>query len=166
MAICALVLTNSRALPVTIVEQLFSTVVMLSMGCVYAFSIGSICGIISTMDPAGIEFRNSKDLLTQWACEIDMSPELKDVMVEYIDECRWLIRQRYYDSLRPLLSPTLRGAISQSTHGKWLQSVPFFNCEDMDERRLFTMAIAESLSIVVIGKSERIVNAGEVADCM
>ena len=27
------------------------------MGCVYAYAIGTICGIISTMDPAGIEFR-------------------------------------------------------------------------------------------------------------
>ena len=87
-------LTYSRALPSTLPEQVFAVFTLMTMGCVYAYAIGSICGILSTMDPASTEFRNTKDLVKTWASEIDMAPELKMAMLEYLDESRLLIRQR------------------------------------------------------------------------
>ena len=61
-----------------------------------AYAIASICGILSTMDPASTEFRNTKDLIKTWAVEVNMPQELKLKMLEYIDESQGIIRQRYY----------------------------------------------------------------------
>jgi hypothetical protein len=61
-----------------------------------AYAIASICGILSTMDPASTEFRNTKDLIKTWAVEVNMPLELKLKMLEYIDESQGIIRQRYY----------------------------------------------------------------------
>lgn len=165
-AIMAMVLTYARAQPTTIFEQAFAIMCLIFLGCIYAYAIGSICGIISGMDPAGTEYRNQKDLLKTWASEMHFPAELKDSLLEYLDECRLLIRQRYYLSLLDLLSPTLRGKVSQHTHGIWLQSVPFFSCDDGKERRNFTMAIAECLNVKIYGKGEIVVASGEPADRM
>ena len=114
-AIFAMVLAYSRAHPTTVLEQVFGVTMLVTMGCVYAYLIGSICGIISTMDPAGTEFNNTKDLLKSWTSEMRLDPELKMTLLEYLDECRLVIRQRYYHSLLDLLSPVLRGKVSQHT---------------------------------------------------
>ena len=63
-----MVLTFSRAQPETFVEQIFAIIIMVLMGCVYAYLIGSICGILSTMDPAGIEFRCARAFASVCAC--------------------------------------------------------------------------------------------------
>ena len=165
-SIFAMVLTYSRAHPVTVVEQIFAVVALMLMGCIYAYAIGTVCGIIATMDPAGTEFKMTKDLVRSWATEMQMSSEIQTSLIEYLDECRWIIRQRYYEKLRGLLSPTLRGEISHQAHEKWLRNVPFFTCGDPFERRRFTVAIAERLTLTVFGKSEVIVAAGELADSL
>ena len=165
-AIMAMVLTYSRAAPTTIFEQVFAIVCLIFLGTIYAYAIGSICGIISGMDPAGTEYRNQKDLLKTWAQEMQFPAELRDSLLAYLDECRLLIRQRYYHSLLDLLSPTLRGKVSQHTHGIWLQSVPFFSCEDGKERRNFAIAISEVLNVKIYGKGEIISASGDQADRM
>ena len=65
------------------------------------------------MDPAGTEFHTTKDLLKSWTRELNLDPNLKMALLEYLDECRLVIRQRYYHSLLDLLSPVLRGKVSQ-----------------------------------------------------
>ena len=132
----------------------------------YAYAIGSICGIISSMDPAGTEYTVKKDLLKTWASEMDMPPELRSQLFEYLDECKMLIRQGYYASLLELLSPDLVGKVSQHTHGVWIQAIPFFACDDEKERRFFTMAVAKCLHPKVFGKSEILVAASDPADSM
>ena len=46
-----MVLTFVRAEPTTNLEHLFALITIAIMGCTYAYAIGSICGIISSMDP-------------------------------------------------------------------------------------------------------------------
>ena len=94
------------------------------------------------MDPAGLQFRNTKDLMKGWGSEIHMEPHLHMELLEYVDECEQLIRQQHYNSLLPLLSPTLRGKVALSTHGVWVVHVPFFKCDDPRERNEFIMAVA------------------------
>ena len=87
-----MVLTYSRATPSTLSEQIFAVIALMTLGCVYAYAIGSICGIISTMDPAATEFRNTKDLVKMWSLEMRMKPELRADLFEYLDECRSFLR--------------------------------------------------------------------------
>ena len=96
------------------------------------------------MDPAGVEFRNTKDLMKVWAKEMSMPPALRDELLNYIAECRDLLRQRYYGSLNGLLSPALHGQVSEHLHGGWLHALPLFQCDDEKESKRFTRAIAKA----------------------
>jgi hypothetical protein len=53
-----------------------------------------------------------------------------------------------------------------SSDGIWLQKIEFFRCDDAKERRNFTMAVAEKLSMFVYAKGETIACAGSPADQM
>merc|ERR1711998_125274 len=103
-----------------------------------------------------------KDLMKTWASEIDMDDSLRVTLLEYLDESKQLIRQRYYLSLLDLLSPTLRGAVVTHTHGRLLRNVTILACENTRERRKFAMAISERLSTIVFGKGEIICSRGGV----
>ena len=118
------------------------------------------------MDPAGTEFRNTKELVKGFAKETKMSPDLRHGLLEYIDEMEHKIRQEYYVRLLDLLSPTLRGRVCQHVYGKSLQRVSFFGCDDERERRSFTMAVAGRLQVVIFGRSEVIVSAGTSCDSL
>ena len=153
-AIFAMVLTFARAFPCTVLEQSFAIAMLVMMGCLYAYVIGLICGIISTMDPAGTDFSNKKDLVKAWTNEVNMPADLKSALTRYTDECRHIIRQRYYRTVLEMLSPNLRGQVSQFLYGGWMANVTFFQCDDERESTNFTMAIAELLSMLVFAPSE------------
>ena len=153
-------------MPTTVYEQLFAVFALGAMGCVYAYAIGAICGIISTMDPAGKEYQSTRDLVKTWGHDVNMPPELSASLLEYHQECRSMLRQRYYDTLLEMLSPTLRGQVVSHTHGSRLQLIPFFQCPDPKESKKFLMEIAGHMKVAVYGKAEFIANAGDAATCM
>ena len=92
-----------------------------------------------------------------------MPPWLKDSLITYVDECKVLIRERYYEGCNKMLSPTLRGEVANHNHGFWLRNVTFFACDDSKERSRFTVAIAGQLTMAIYGKAEVIVAVGEPA---
>ena len=139
---------------------------LLIMGCVYTYAIGAVCGILATMDPASTEYRTKRDLVRTWSDEMRAPPELKTSLLEYMEECRLVIRQRYYHGLLDTLSPMLQQKVAQHQHSGWLTRVAFFQCEDRAERRRFTMTIATQIHQVMFVSREIIASAGEKADCM
>ena len=165
-SIFAMVLTYSRAAPTTLLEQLYAIGMLLIMGCVYTYAIGAVCGILATMDPASTEYRAKRDLIRTWSDEMCASAELKEQLLEYMEECRLVIRQRYYHGLLDTLSPMLQQKVAQHQHSGWLTRVAFFQCEDRAERRRFTMTIATQIHQVMFVSREIIASAGERADCM
>ena len=94
-----------------------------------------MCGILATMDPASTEYRTKRDLVRTWSDEMRAPPELKTSLLEYMEECRLVIRDRYYHELLGTLSPLLQQRVSHHQHAGWLQRVPFFACDDGRERR-------------------------------
>ena len=166
-SICAMVLTYApRSTPQTLPETLFAIFSMLIMGCVYAYAIGAVCGILATMDPASTEYRTKRDLIRSWTKEMEAAPELRAQLFEYIEQCRPIIRQEYYHQLLQLLSPKLRARLSQHEHGGWLQRVAFFQCDDVRERRRFLLAVANEVKPAVYARGEVITQSGDPADRM
>ena len=161
-----MVLTLGRAEPITMAEHIFGLLAMVMMGCIYAYAIASVCGILATMDPASTEFRNTKDLIKTWAAEVHMPDDLKDSMLLYIDESQSIIRQRFYGTVLELLSPALRGAASQHIAGELLRNVAFLLCDDDAERCAFTSAISQKLVLRVFAQGEHIVSADDPADAL
>ena len=154
---------RSPANPVNVNEQLFAVLMLVFMGMVYALGIGTICGIISSMDPAGTEYRNKKDLVKAWTFDMNFPKELRMALLEYMDECRSLIRLKYYQQLLDVLSPTLRLRVTNHTHGHSILTVPFFTCDDAQESRNFIAAVTSKLATSIYGKSEIVASVGDVA---
>ena len=134
-SIFAMVLGYPRAEPVTQLEQVYAIAMLLLMGAIYTYAIGAVCGILATMDPASTEYRTKRDLVRTWSDEMCASAELKEQLLEYMEECRLVIRQRYYHGLLDTLSPMLQQKVAQHQHSGWLTRVAFFQCEDRAERR-------------------------------
>ena len=162
----AMVLTLGRAEPITMAEHIFGLLAMVVMGCIYAYAIASVCGILATMDPASTEFRNTKDLIKTWAAEVHMPDDLKNSMLLYIDESQAVIRQRFYGTMLELLSPALRGAASQHIAGELLRNVTFLLCDDDAERCAFTSAVSQKLVLRVFAQGEHIASADDPADAL
>ena len=61
-----MVLSYGDTSPVNTGERCFAILCMALAGSVYAYSIGSICSVISLRDPATIKFQETMDLLTKY----------------------------------------------------------------------------------------------------
>ena len=61
---------------------------------VWAYVIGSACGIIATLDPAKIEFRQTMDQLNYFCKEHVAPPELSVRMRSYFRNTLHVIRSR------------------------------------------------------------------------
>ena len=64
------------------------------------------------------------------------------------------------------LSPALRGEIAELTAGPWILKVPFFKCNDDDERNRFVINVAMVLHRGAFTRSEMLFKEGEIADKM
>ena len=165
-AIFSMVLGFGRSTPQTFAEQFIAVLVLGVMGTIYAYLLGTICGILSNLDPVGNEIRNIKDLMKGYAHDNHFPPELGSSLIDYLEECSVVLRQQHYDQYLSHLSPALRSRISEHNYGSWIHAVPFFSCDDKIESRNFVMAVAETLVLKVFEKSEVIVSAGENAENM
>ena len=165
-AIFSMVLGFGKSAPQTFAEQIIAVVFLGVMGTIYAYLLGTICGILSNLDPVGNEIRNIKDLMKGYAHENRFPDELASSLVDYLEECSIVQRQQHYDKLLLHLSPALRSRISEHNYGTWIHAVPFFSCDDKIEARNFVMAVAETLVLKVFEKSEVIVSSGEDAEAM
>ena len=165
-AVFSMVLGYGQVAPSTNAEHLFASAAMLLvMGPVYAYAIGSLVGIISNLDPVGAEFRTAKDIIKTWGGEAHFSPALQASLLEYLDGCRETFRtRRYLACLAQVASPAIRGRVFAHLHGHWLRGVPFFACDDARERRDFTTALADALALEVVTKAEVIAPAGVRAE--
>ena len=113
------------------------------MGGIYAYLLGTICGILSNLDPVGNEIRNIKDLTKAYAAERDFDQELSSSLIDYLEECSVVLRQKHYDQILDHLSPALRARVAEHNFGKVLKDIPFFKCDDKQEARNFTMTVVE-----------------------
>ena len=84
--------------------------VMLVIGSsVWAYVIGSACGIIATIDPALIEHRQTMDELNFFVKDQGIPEELGVRLRAYFRNTLYLVRAKRYDQLLTKMSTRLRG---------------------------------------------------------
>ena len=66
----AMVMGYGDFTPANTAERLVALVLMFICGCIYAYVIGAICGVVSEMDPATREYQQNVDLLNDYMNEI------------------------------------------------------------------------------------------------
>ena len=83
---------------------------MLFVGsCVWAYVIGSACGILATADPAAIQFRTQMDEVNHFAKDQLLPEELTVNLRSYFRNTTHLIRTHRYERLLRKMSSRLRG---------------------------------------------------------
>ena len=87
--------------------EFYAQCVMLLIGSsVWAYVIGSACGIVATLDPARIEYRQTLDELNYFCSDQSMPNELTVKLRGYFRNTIHLTRARRYEALLPKMSTT------------------------------------------------------------
>jgi len=128
---------------------------MLLIGCsVWAYVIGSACGIIATLDPAKAEFRQTLDQLNYFCKEHVAQAELSVRMRSYFRNTLHVIRSRRYESLLYKMSVRLRGDAAYRMCEFRLSTVPFLVDTNLEPEFMCQIAIKYRTS--VYSKLERV----------
>eukprot|EP00946_MAST-07B_sp_MAST-7B-sp1_P005219 g5219.t1 len=152
------------ALPTT-GEKIVGIFAMCIGGAVYAYIVGAITGIVSTMDEATAKFQVTMDTLNAYCRENKIPPLLKRRLLDYFYYTKELQRAEHYTDLLELMSPTLRGEVSVLANGPWVQKIPFFNpdgCE-VEEKADFITAITMRLNLSCYAPEEAVYVKGDPA---
>jgi potassium voltage-gated channel Eag-related subfamily H protein 7 len=166
-----MVLSYGDTSPINTGERCFAILCMAFAGSVYAYSIGSICSVISLRDPASIKFQETMDLLTKYLTENNMPTSLRVRMREYLNHCKALIRNEYYQSqILPSMPRSLQAEAALCAHAGnksvGAHCVPFMCCKDDAERASFIMSATLKLQHLVCPPTETLYTTGETADKM
>ena len=98
--------------PVTPGEQVLCIFAMLLGGSIYAYVIGAVCGIVSSMDEATTAYHKTMDELNIFMVENKLPKLLRVRLREYFQHCRQLQRAQHYQDLLVHMSPMLRGEVA------------------------------------------------------
>jgi len=152
--------------PTTTGERFVAVIIMLLAGSVYAYILGNVCQAVSSTDPGTTAFHQMMDLLNMYMEEIRLPKDDKVKAREYMNNCRGLQRQQYYQDVLRNMSPSMRGMFALHSHSSWIRKIPFFNAAKGDEKDRFTIAVALELERVAFTANELVFGQGEVADRM
>lgn len=142
--------------PATDPERWYAVLAMLFGGSVYAYIIGSVCGIVASIDEIETHFHQRIDHLNRY---------LRDNEVP--NAMRWKIREFFYDSknaqkrqgtahLLQDLSPDMRRQLLLHVKALAVNAVPYIAYSPVAEKKLFLTALALELKEKVFPSLEAI----------
>jgi hypothetical protein len=99
---------------------------MLFGGILWAYIIGSICGIVSNMDPSESDFRANYDAINYMMRDQNLPIPLQLRVREYFRERKHMTRVRSYQDLQEMLSVQLRGEVLHKVYINSLNTVWYF----------------------------------------
>jgi hypothetical protein len=164
----AMVMGESEAtMPATDHDRAISCLCMVLGGTVYAYLIGSVCGLLASRDPATKEFKDCCDLIQRFCDENKMghgdpNEPLGRTLKEYFFKSESMFRDRWYSQVYQYMSPALRNKIATGIHGKWIKRIPFLNAKNPREHAAFTGFIFEMLEPRSFPPEETIIFSGEL----
>ena len=140
-------------------ERFFVILAMLIGTSVFAYVVGSVCGIVASMDKKSNEHHERMDTLNAMAREMQVGDDLQM-------RCRDFFRYRHSSTnieewfeLLELMSPSLRGEVALKQCGSWINNVPFFSGGPDG----FIVDIALKLKSETFPQGETIVHAGALS---
>jgi potassium voltage-gated channel Eag-related subfamily H protein 7 len=153
--------------PVTIGERWVAIFAMAVGGAFYAYMVGAVCGIVSSMDIAGIEYRQTMDNLNAYLREVQAPPELRVKLREYFGASREAAKQKYYTAVIEQLSPGLKAELAGYVNKSWIEKIYFLSeGPSLASRSRFTAELALQLTGHTFPSTEYVVRMGDPTDSM
>lgn len=113
-------------LPNTHAERVFTTIAMMFGTSVFAYVVGSVCGIVQNLDRRTTQFYELMDNLGNFAKENHLSPDLLNRLRAYFKYRARFTSINEWGDLMHIMSPALRGEVAMLKCGEWVSSVPYF----------------------------------------
>ena len=144
--------------PGTLGEYIAVTLMMLVGSMVWAWVIGSLCGILATLNPHVTRFRNQMDELNHFLTMANMPKEMRTRLRDFFLMNRDYDRQHAHDGLLHKMSVQLRGDTALRIGVRQLAAVPYFKVDpdkpDEGVEKEFLSVVALNLSIAVYEMKE------------
>ena len=123
-------------------SEFYAQCAMLLLGSsVWAYIIGSACGIIATLDPASIEYRQTIDELNFFCDDQQMPKELRVELRSYFRNTLYNVRLKRYETLLAKMSQKLRGDAAFHMCEYRLSHVPFLVHKQLEVEFMSNLAI-------------------------
>jgi len=122
------------------------------MACIWAYVIGALCSIMSSMSEYELKFRSTMDDLNWLISDRQMPPKLGEKFRRYFNETREADRQNTDKKLFQQMSPKLQGEFTNFMHGKWIRKVWFL--KNMPDE--VVVVISKSLYLEVFAPNEEV----------
>ena len=145
-------------LPNTLVERIFTIMAMIFGTSVFAYVVGSVCGIVQNLDKRSTEFYELMDNLSSFATENTISDDLNSRLKAYFRYRSQYTSISEWGDLMRLMSPALRGEVAMLKCGKWVKSIPYFTHAPAEfivdvSMRLVTKTFPQSEQIICLNVS-------------
>lgn len=147
--------------PQSDLEVFWCTVFMTIGGIFYAYVMGNICGIVSTLDEAGNLYKRTMDVLNLYMDDVKLPYAERMQLREYFMHCRGLQRSKFYKEVLAQMSPGLQGKFAIHCYGSWINRVYFLRALSENREETFVQRIALALEMEAYPPSEAIITTGE-----
>lgn len=127
---------------------------MLCGSCVWAYVIGSCCGILATLNPALLEYRQQLDELNVFLREHEMPQDIRVRLRGYFRNTLPIIRLRRYDALLSKMSTRLRGDTSLVVAKHTFKSVSYLSHPDLEPE--FLSHVTTRMKVAIYSRLESI----------
>jgi len=153
--------------PVTDGERWVAVFAMAVGGAFYAYMVGAVCGIVSSMDIAGIEYRQTMDNLNSYLDECDAPPHLRFKLREYFTASKEQAKQKFYQAVIEQLSPGLKAELAGFVNQDWIDKIYFLATGSSEKsQNAFTAAVAMRLVGRTYPSTEYIIRMGDTTGQM
>eukprot|EP00427_Karlodinium_veneficum_P011343 CAMPEP_0169075820 /NCGR_PEP_ID=MMETSP1015-20121227/8021_1 /TAXON_ID=342587 /ORGANISM="Karlodinium micrum, Strain CCMP2283" /LENGTH=626 /DNA_ID=CAMNT_0009135247 /DNA_START=146 /DNA_END=2023 /DNA_ORIENTATION=- len=109
--------------PTNIPEYVVCIGVMAAGSAIWAYVIGGICGVLSSMDPHTMHFKQNMDDLNAMMNFYDLPQDMRRRVRMYVHESRNIKQRTAGQVLKTDLSPTLRGEVEVVCNTEWMDKV-------------------------------------------
>jgi len=127
--------------PTTPVEYYVQMVVMVIGAFVWAYVISSGCGIIATLNPERVRFRNMMDELNFFARDKKLPRPVTVKLREFLSQTAHVHRQSQYNVLLDSMSARLKADAALVWAKATLLKVPYFNSGPIEDEFLASCAL-------------------------
>ena len=111
--------------PVTTIERVYATFSQLVGASIFAYVVGAVCGIITSLDEKNTEFYEVMDSVNNYSREAGLPQELRVRLRNFFRYKRNNLTLNNYQTLLMQLTPTLRSEVVMHSHLRSVLNVPF-----------------------------------------
>eukprot|EP00747_Dinoflagellata_sp_TGD_P125764 gnl/TRDRNA2_/TRDRNA2_174203_c7_seq1.p1 gnl/TRDRNA2_/TRDRNA2_174203_c7~~gnl/TRDRNA2_/TRDRNA2_174203_c7_seq1.p1 ORF type:complete len:408 (-),score=47.44 gnl/TRDRNA2_/TRDRNA2_174203_c7_seq1:57-1199(-) len=133
-------------------EYWISTACMTIMATIWAYVIGAVCGIVSTLDPHTVRFKQTMDDLNDLMENRNVPQHMRRDLRTYFHESRTMRRRMEEAAIMDQVSPMLQGEAAMWMYQSWLQNVDYLQNVDSD----VIVSLALHLGTMVFAPQEQI----------